>query len=55
MPLVQDECYRLVKATKDGDMEVVTSLIDDVDMNSVIYEVCSTQLDIFIQLAIDKT
>jgi len=31
-------------------MEVVTSLIDDdVDMNTVIFEVCYTQLDIFIE------
>jgi len=31
-------------------MEVVTSLTDDnVDMNTVIFEVCYTQLDIFIE------
>ena len=38
--LPQEECNKLVNATVDGDMEVVSTLINDgVDMNAIVHEV----------------
>ena len=38
--MLQEECDRLVNAALDGDVEVISTLINDgVDMNAVIYEV----------------
>ena len=38
----QEECEKLVDATIDGDMKVISTLINDgVDMNAVIHEVAS--------------
>ena len=40
---LQEECNRLIDAIVDGDMEVVSTLINDgVDMNAIIHEVCIT-------------
>ena len=37
----QEECDKLLDATKDGNEEVLTTLIGDgVDMDSVIFQVC---------------
>ena len=40
--LLQEECDRIINATVDGDIQVVSSLItDNVDMNAVVHEVCT--------------
>ena len=38
---LQEECDKLIDATIDGDLKVVSAMIHDgVDMNAVIDEVC---------------
>ena len=40
---LQEECDSLLNATIRGDMEVVSTLINNgVDMNAIIHEVCIT-------------
>lgn len=39
---LQEECDKLVNATTDIDKEILSTLINDgVDMNAVVYEVCT--------------
>lgn len=58
--MLQEECDKLINATIDGDMEVVSTLINDgVDMNAILdkvrnlfmsaYEVTTTRYKRYIQ------